>query len=372
MLSFSRLFNHRNEAGPVMFGHRLRLARKRAGLSMRTLADRVTPKVTAQAISKYEAGSMMPSSAVLVGLGKALGVSLDSLMSAEVEALDGLEFRKHAGASAQDRARAEAILIDHLERYLAVEDILDAPADVDWIDRHRNDGVADEREIDDWADDLRDAWQLGMDPIPSLCELLEEKGIKVVLADLPERINGLACGVLRRGRRVAGAVVVSTRINVERRRFTLAHELAHQIIGSIDHPDLSLEVAVNRFAGAFLIPHLLEMAGAHRHRVTYYEAIRLKHTYGVSGAAMLVRLGQVGVLSPSAVQRTFATFARGWRRREPEPIHPDHGLAAFEKPRRFKRLVYRALGEQLISPVRAAALLDQPLDAVERQITGPA
>ena len=64
-----------------MFGRRLRLARKRAGLSMRSLAERMDPKITAQAISKYEAGKMMPSSAVLVGLAKALDVSLDFLMS---------------------------------------------------------------------------------------------------------------------------------------------------------------------------------------------------------------------------------------------------------------------------------------------------
>jgi len=77
-----------------MFGQRLRLARKRAGLSMRELADAMSPKVTAQAISKYEAGKMLPSSAVLVGLGKALDVSLDFLMSAQVEALDNVvEFR---------------------------------------------------------------------------------------------------------------------------------------------------------------------------------------------------------------------------------------------------------------------------------------
>ena len=31
-----------------------------------------------------------------------------------------------------------------------------------------------------------------MDPVPSLCALLKEKGIKVVEADLPERISGLA------------------------------------------------------------------------------------------------------------------------------------------------------------------------------------
>ncbi|TIS97731.1 MAG: helix-turn-helix transcriptional regulator, partial [Mesorhizobium sp.] len=94
--------NHSDSGEATMFGQRLRLARKKAGLSMQALADRVSPKVSAQAISKYEADKMMPSSAVLVGLGKALGVSLDFLMGGQVEALRGIEFRKHSGTSAQD------------------------------------------------------------------------------------------------------------------------------------------------------------------------------------------------------------------------------------------------------------------------------
>ena len=356
-----------------MFKERLRLARKRAGLSMRALADAMTPKVSAQAISKYEAGKMLPSSAILVGIGKALDVSLDFLMSAQVEVLDGVEFRKHSGTSARDRAKAEAAVLDSLERYLAIEHILDIPANIDWIEGRRYDSVASEGQIDDRADQLRNAWHLGMDPIPSLCELLEDKGIKVVEADLPESINGLSCHVLRGGEIVAEAVVVSSQINVERKRFTLAHELAHRIIRSTGNPAIKLETAMNRFAGAFLVPSqcLREEVGTDRHRITYYEIIRLKHIYGVSAAALLVRLGQIGVLHPAAVQHAFATFARSWRKSEPEPIHPNHGFAAFEKPRRFKGLVSRAVAEELISPARAATLLNQSLESVERQISGP-
>ena len=356
-----------------MFRQRLRLARKRAGLSMRELADVMTPSVTAQAISKYEAGKMLPSSAILVALGKALDVSLDFLMSAQVEALDGIEFRKHPSASSRDRAKAEAILIDNLECYLAIEHILDMSTTVDWVECRRYDSVASEAEIDARADALRDAWHLGLDPIPSLCELLEDKGIKVVEDDLPESINGLSCHVLRGGKPVAEAVVVSSRINVERKRFTLAHELAHRIIRSTGNPAIGLEAAINRFAGAFLIPSrcLQEEVGTSRRRITYYEIIRLKHTYGVSAASVLVRLGQVGVLPPAAVKHAFVTFARSWRKSEPEPIPPHHGFAAFEKPRRFKRLVSRAVGEELISPMRAATLLNQSLDSVEQQINGP-
>ena len=43
------------------------------------------------------------------------------------------------------------------------------------------------------------AWYLGKGPIPSLCEVLETKGIKVIEDDLPESINGLGCYALKGG-----------------------------------------------------------------------------------------------------------------------------------------------------------------------------
>ena len=141
-----------------MLGERLRIARKKAGLSLRELAAIMDPPVSAQAISKYEANEMMPSSRVLVGLGKALGVSLDFLMSGEVEELEGVEFRKHSGASARDRARVEAIVTEALEDYLAVEDILELPPAGDPFAAVRCDHVASYEEAQDLADRLRKDW----------------------------------------------------------------------------------------------------------------------------------------------------------------------------------------------------------------------
>lgn len=357
-----------------MFGQRLRLARKKAGLSMQALADRVSPKVSAQAISKYETDKMMPSSAVLVGLGKALGVSLDFLMGGQVEALRGIEFRKHSGTSAQDRAQAEAIVTEKLEDYLAIEDILELAPPGDPFGDLVTDHVQRFEAIDGIARELRGRWALGIDPIPSMTALLEDKGIKVIEADLPERFDGLACDVERGGGKPeAQVVVVSNRTNIERKRFNLAHELAHRVIRATGNPDVGLEKAMNRFAGAFLVPteHLVDEVGAHRHGMTYHELMRLKRLYGVSAAAMLMRLGQVGILPQSVIEYAFRTYARSWRAQEPEPIRDDEGFAAFERPQRFERLVWRALGEELISPVRAAQLLRLPLSTVEREIRGP-
>ena len=270
-------------------------------------------------------------------------------------------------------ARAEAILIDNLERYLAIEQILDLHSSTEWAETPRYDSVASESDIDERADLLRKDWEIGMDPIPSICELIEDKGIKVVECDLPESINGLACHVVREGKNIAEAVVVSNEVNVERKRFTLAHELAHHIIRSASDSEVQIEAAMNRFAGAFLMPsqRLIAETGANRSRVTFYEIVRLKHAYGVSAAALLVRLGQLGILHPTAVRRAFHTYARSWRTNEPSPIQDDSPFTELEKPHRFERLVFRALGEELISPVRAAELLEKSLEYVEWQISGP-
>lgn len=357
-----------------MFGERLKLARKRAGLSLQALSGRMSPAVSAQAISKYEGGHMMPSSSVLVGLGKVLGVSLDFLMSGQVAALCGVEFRKHSATSAQDRAHAEALVIEKLEDYLAIEEIVGLDAAGDPFAQVRCESVASWEEIDQKARDLRRDWQLGIDPIPSLTGLLEEKGIKVIEADLPERFDGLACEVKRNGGRPdTEVVVVSSRTNIERKRFSLAHELAHRVIRKTANPDMKLEKAMHRFAGAFLAPtdHLRREVGKSRHDITYHELIRLKRFYGMSAAAMLIRLRDVGILPEAVVDYAFRTYARAWRTAEPSPIKDEEGLGAFEKPLRFERLVYRALAEELISPVRASQFLRKPVAAIEEEIRGP-
>ncbi len=99
--------------------------------------------------------------------------------------------------------------------------------------------------------------------------------------------------------------------------------------------------------------------------------MRLKHSYGMSAAAMLIRLRDVRILPPVGVEYAFRAYARSWRKREPEPTAANEGLATFERPWRFERLVWRALGEELISPVRAAELLKCSQGDVERGMRGP-
>ena len=112
-----------------MIGRRLKVARASAGLSLRELAARMDGVVSPQAIGKYERNEDMPGSRALMALASALGVSEGYLLSDEELVLEGVDFRKKT--SAKEEATVEALTIQMLERYLAIEDLLQLKS-VDW------------------------------------------------------------------------------------------------------------------------------------------------------------------------------------------------------------------------------------------------
>ncbi|MDH3604545.1 MAG: XRE family transcriptional regulator [Candidatus Tectomicrobia bacterium] len=355
-----------------MFGDRLKLARKKAGFSLRTLSEALDSRVSAQAIGKYERGAMMPSSGTLLALAKTLDVSLDYLMGAQIHAIKGLEFRKKSGTSAKDRARVEAAVIEHVERYLTIEDILDLDS-AEWhcpVDKQRIESI---KEAATLAKQVREAWQLGENPIPDMTELLEKHGLKVLMTPLPDGVSGMTCMIQRSGGLpFLPVIVVNQKHPLERRRLTLAHELGHRLIA--DSSPVEHEKAATYFAGAFLVPenHLKWEIGKHRKALGYAELVQLKRMYRVSAAALLARLRDVGIIAESTLAYAFKTFANDWRRKEPDPLEEESQRDSREPARRFERLCYWALAEKLISPSKASELLQRPLQQIEIAMKGPA
>ena len=310
---------------------------------------------------------MMPSSKVLIALSKALGKPVRSFMNPMGTDLVEVDFRKKAATSARDRARVEAAVLDHVERYLTIEEIL-ALDSAEWdapLDPMKLSSI---EEGENLADRVRAAWKLGGDPIPDMTELLEECGVKVFVIELPKDVSGLTCLVERLGNRPpVPVIVVNAGHTIERRRITLAHELAHRVIDPESPVDE--EKAAMRFAGAFMMPaaHIKEEVGRRRHSLGYRELMELKHLYRVSAVAVLVRLEQIGIISHSAMIRVFRTIARGWRKNEPLPIKDD----IAERARRFERLCFRALSEALISPAKATELLGRTRKEIQHEVRGP-
>jgi len=357
-----------------MIADRLKLARRKAGFSLRDLSAAMNEKVTAQAIGKYERGEDIPSSGVLMALAKALSVSLSYLLDAQGIELSGVEFRTKANTTAKDRANVETEVLEWIERYLQIELILDLDSAKWQCPVPCPKRLRDVNEAEQLAKDARDAWKLGHDPIPNMTELLEEKGLKVLTVPLPQRVSGFTCLVGRGdGRESLPVIVVNDQFSLERRRLTLAHELAHRLIDTNSLSDKQEEKAATLFAGAFLMPrdHLLREVGKHRSALGYKELVDLKRIYRVSGMALLMRLRQLDVIGESTLIYAFQSIARGWRTVEPEELEKATERGQRERARRFERLCYRALAEGMISMSKGAELLRLPITEVEAGLKGP-
>ena len=352
-----------------MIGRRLRLARGAKGLSLRALESAIDNRVTAQAISKYERDEAMPGSGVLIALATALGVTVDYLVGDPELVFDGVEFRRQAISGKREEARVEAKVLGLLERYLTVEDLLGLPS-VEW-DKPREAPFPVEVsvvEADRGARALRAHWGLGIEPVASLVQVLEDRGVKVLSSAL-SGIDGLVAHVRKPQGRPVPVVVVNSSTCGERQRFTIAHELGHMVLSPGKRVDA--EHAANRFAGAFLMPAeaLWSEVGKRRRSIGLGELFDLKLLFGVRVQALAKRCRDLGIFGPTLYKKLMREFGlRGWSKppfKEPLSDRQD------ERPRRFERLCLRALAEGVVSEPKAAELLGVTVAELNRRMEEP-
>ncbi len=352
-----------------MIGNRLKRAREALGLSLRELEAAIHGQVSAQAIGKYERDEMMPSSTVLLAMAKALRVSPEFLLSEREVELTGVDFRKAPQAGAKEERAVEASVLDQVERYLELEELLPG-GDECWVAPDGKEfAIRRIEDAEEAAESLRQLWSLGIDPIPIMAELLEDKGVKVIALDLPENVSGSKAFVRRPEQNDVPVIVVNQHHNGERQRFTLAHELAHLVLRFSGLSDAEQEKAADRFAGAFLMAKdmVLRLLGSHRTSISLGELAELKKIFKVSVASLVVRCSQLGVLTKAAYGRLWAQIRDfGWN--GPASTEP-HSLPA-EVPQRMERMCMRAVAEGAISEARAAELLNISVRELDRRLMG--
>ena len=351
-----------------MIGNRLKLARSASGLSLRGLSDRIDNRVTAQAIGKYERDESMPSSGVLIALSDALNVSVNYLVGDSNLSLLSVDFRTKKVSSKREQDRIGSIVLQMLERYLTIEEILGLPS-VNW-DRPRSAPypvVNDLLEADRAASMLRNDWELGLNPIPNMAELMEERGVKVLFRRMDE-VDGFTAYVRRENTEEAPVIVVNGTDGGERQRFTMAHEIGHLMLDVSQGIDE--EKAAYRFAGAFLMPEevMWSEIGKHRTALGWAELFKLKLMLGVSVQAITYRCKDLGIISQTLMGRMFEVFEElGWRSPPYEEEYPMPG----ETSGRFERLCYRALAEGAITESKASELLEIPVHDLNMLMENP-
>ncbi len=330
----------------MTIGQRIKQARKARNMSLRDLAEKV--EISAMAISKYERGLDVPSSGVLVRLAQSLEVTVDFFFRPSTISIQLQAYRKHAALGVKEQAAIQMRIQEWLERYLEVEEFFPDEQQEVSLPGYP---ISSMDQVEGAALGLRDSWNLGLDPIENFTQLLEDQGIKVGAVSGFEHFD--ACTFMADGIPV---VVSKAELPGDRQRFNLGHELGHLILKV--EADLDPEAASHRFVGAFLVPDQAARfeLGSRRTTLDIHELYLLKQKYGLSMQAWIYRAKDLGIISENSAARLFQRFqANGWRRNEPgEAIQS-------ELPQRMKRLIYRALAEDLISRSRAQELLGAPV-----------
>jgi transcriptional regulator with XRE-family HTH domain len=335
------------------FGIRLASARKMAGMSLQKLADALGNVVTKQSLSKYEQGKMKPDSKLLISLSDVLGVSVDYFYAEPTIAIEfrNPDYRKHSSRiSVNQKTAIEEKSKIQLEKYIELENLLNLDEKPDYFEFNKE--IINLDDAVEAACKLREDWDLGYDPIPDVIATLEDKGYKVIEIEAPEKFDGLSAEV--NGLKV---IILNGSLyerNNCRKRFTALHELAHHSLRFPDGMEHKKEEKLcHIFASEVLYPSEMAKKELHSERFHFYEneLVLIKERWGISVSAIFHTAMRLGIISHYVFKNLIIKYrSRGYHKGNNEPGN----FLSHEKPVRFLRLVYFALGKGLISTSEAA------------------
>lgn len=340
-----------------IISQKIKNARDLKGVSQQEVADHIG--VSKQMISKYEKGDSIPNSTNLLKFAKFLNVKIDYFFKPSKIELGIMNFRKKSSFSNKKLESLKQQIKLNLENYLEIENLLQINSDFkNSIEHEKIENLDDVEKV---VTKLRNDWEIGFDPIHNIIQLLEDTEIKVIeLFDVDESFDGLATFVNNK----FPVIVVNGKFSVERKRFTLLHELGHLLLNL---PECSLkdeENRCNKFASEFLFPKkmVLREFGIRRDKISLNELIEVQKKYGISIPAIIYRLVDAGIFSENRQVEFYKkiNFNPSLKRE----VNQER-FQTPEKSNRFEQLVYRALSQEIISVSKAASLLNQNINLLK-------
>jgi Zn-dependent peptidase ImmA (M78 family)/DNA-binding XRE family transcriptional regulator len=345
-----------------IFGNRLKLARKMAGFSLQELADSLENKVSKQSLSKYEMGLMNPSGEVLMAISNTLKIKPDYFLKKNQVELGEISFRKKSNLPKKNEESIIEKVRDYVERYIEIENIVCVKND--FKNPLKNLKISNKKDVELASLKLRKEWDLGTAPIANIIEMLELKGIKVLLIEESEEFDGLA---VYTSNGIPVVVVNSKGRSIERIRFTIVHELAHLLLNlpkEVLNIPKEVEVYCHLLSSCFLIPDqmLIQMiGGSKRDYIKIDELISIKEYFGISIRAIVYRLKGLDIITDVYYQKWMVYMSKTYGSKN-EPGN----YKGEEKSRYFDQLVNRALAEELISISKASALWNVSINEIRK------
>ena len=203
---------------------------------------------------------------------------------------------------------------------------------------------------DEIARKLRLYWKMPAGPVKNLTGFLESKGALIFDVDVSDKLDGMTVP----NQKDLPLIYLNHRMPVDRRRFTLSHELGHIVMhtGYIPKVDDDVEKEADQFAAEFLLPARDMKAMCKGKYMTIDEVGYLKRYWRVSMAAILVRLNHLDLITPQRYRSLYVELSRlGYRKHEPDCGIPD------EKTRLLAAIVDQYITHLNYSEAEVADLL---------------
>ena len=299
---------------------RLNEARLYRKMTIEELAS--TVGVSKQAISQFENKKSVPDFDTLAKIGRALNFPTrffredvkENMVIGNTYFRAPFSSRKKDLNSQRIKAKYVAFIQHCLSEYVDFRQ-LDIPhfEDIDDVERIAN--------------QTRDYWALGREPIVDIISLLEHKGITISEFSTEGRtIEAFYQYGELFGREYCCMILGTDKLTFARRQFSAAHELGHILLHERNNDIEELEREIfnkredeaNAFASAFLLPRETfgDDIAPYCNKLNYY--VELKRKWRVSISAMIRRTYNLGIISDNQYQYLMRQLSiNGWRTKEP-------------------------------------------------------
>ncbi|MGH9223535.1 MAG: helix-turn-helix domain-containing protein [Acidimicrobiales bacterium] len=338
-------------------------------------------------VSYWEAGTRVPNDRQLAALSQLLRVPISVLLGQE-EAAPAPDIASMLLRGADQEVPDDALaglgeFVAFLETFAALAH--EAKVRVHGLHQSPFLNLARFESADDArrkAEEVRAYLRLGLGPIGDMDAVCELLGITVYRAELGADLTRTVSGAFLHHPAIGFAILVNLEMTPGRRRFTLAHELAHALFHSSDNRYLVSTAAkpprerfADAFAGEFLMPtegmrRVMEEQGFGPRIDDPTEVIHLQRFFNVSYVTALVRLRQAKLLSQAKldtfklIRPVLLARSLGYDIAE-EEYSPRPDMWRLERfPQRFRRLLRQAVRRCVISVPSAAALTRLSIDEI--------
>jgi Zn-dependent peptidase ImmA (M78 family)/DNA-binding XRE family transcriptional regulator len=235
------------------------------------------------------------------------------------------------------------------------------------------------------AEEVRSHLRLGLGAISDMDAVAELLGITVFRAALGSDLKQAISGAFLDHKKVGFSILVNIEMTPGRRRFTMAHEVAHALFHSRERYVVSRptgspkERFADLFAGEFLMPtegirRVMEELRVGPRITTAAEVIHLQRYFNVSYWSALVRLLRAKLITRAQfddfenVRPVLMAQALGYEVGEEEFGQDKNQWRTRRFPRRFINLLRQAVATHVVSPATAATLTGLALDDIEELI----